>query len=106
MDKRKSKLRKQRLQEKRLAPAFLFIAVAVLFYSLAFRVFTAADCEFYGSKLALVIVPACTTFGNQGTAAFPFLIASASLLMVFLSLRKYRNLTSRAKGRAASGAPH
>lgn len=105
MDKRTSNRRKQRLQEKRLAPFFLFIAVAVLFYWLAFRVFTGTDCEFFGSKLAFVIVPTCTAFGNQGAAAFPFLIASASLVMGFLSLRQYRNLTRRSKGRAASGAP-
>jgi putative effector of murein hydrolase LrgA (UPF0299 family) len=105
MDKRKSNLRKQRLQERRIAPAFLFITVTVLFYWLAFRVFTATDCEFFGSKLALLFVPACAAFGNQGAAAFPFLIASASLFMSFLSLRQYRNLTRRSKGRAASGAP-
>ena len=105
MDKRKSNLRKQRLQEKRVAPVFLFIAVAVIFYWLAFRVFTVTDCEFFGSKLALVIVPACAAFGNQGAAVFPFLIASASLFMGFLSLRQYGNLTRRSKERAESGAP-
>ena len=105
MDKRTSDWRKQRLKEKQLAPVFLFISVAVLFYWLSFRVFTATDCEFFGSKLALVIVPACAAFGNQGAAVFPFLIATASLFMGFQSLRQYRNLTRRSKGRAASGAP-
>lgn len=95
MGKRTSNRRKQRLQEKRLAPVFLFIAVAVLFYWLSFRVFTATDCEFFGSKIALVIVPACAAFGHQGAAAFPFLIASASLFMGIVSLRAYRNLTRR-----------
>lgn len=100
MDKKTSNLKKQRLQEKRLTPVFLFIAVAVMFYWLAFRVFTATDCEFFGSKLALIIVPACAAFGNQGAAAFPFLIASASLFMGVLSLRRSRNLTRRSKRRA------
>jgi hypothetical protein len=95
MDKRTSNRRKQRLQEKRIAPVFLFIAVAVLFYWLSFRIFTATDCKFIGSKLALVIVPACTAFGNQGAAVFPFLFASSSLFMGLLSLRQYRNLTRR-----------
>jgi hypothetical protein len=52
-----------------------------------------------------VIVPACAAFGNQGAAVFPFLIASASLFMGFLSLRQYGNLTRRSKERAESGAP-
>lgn len=95
MDKKTSNRRKQRLQEKRLAPVLLFIAVAVLFYWLSFRIFTGTDCEFFGSKIALVIVPACAAFGNQGAAAFPFLIASTSLFMGILSLRAYRNLTRR-----------
>jgi hypothetical protein len=97
MDKRTSDRKKQWLQEKRLAPVVLFIAVAILFYWVSFRVFSATDCEFFGSKFALVIVPACAAFGNQGAAVFPFLIASASLLMGFLSLRPYRNLIRRAK---------
>ena len=105
MDKRTSIRKKQLLREKRLGPVFLFVAVAALFYWLSFRVFTATDCEFFGSKIALVIVPACAAFGNQGAAVFSFLIASASLFMGFLSLRQYRNLTRRSKGRTASGAP-
>lgn len=105
MDKRTSDRRKQRLKRKQLAPIFLFIAVTVVFYWLSFRVFTATDCEFFGSKIALIIVPACAAVGNQGAAALPFIIATASLVMAFLSLRQYRNLTRRSKGRAASGAP-
>ena len=105
MDKRTSDRKKRRLKEKRLATIFLFIAFAVLFYWLSFRVFTATDCEFFGSKVALMVVPACAVFGNHGAATFPFLIASASLFMGFLSLRTYRNLTRRSKGRATSGAP-
>lgn len=90
MDKKASDRRKQRLQEKQLALVFLFIAVAVFSYWLSFRIFTATDCEFFGSKLALVIVPACATFGNQGAAVFPFLIASVSLFTGFQLLRQYR----------------
>ena len=104
MDKTTSELRKQRLQEKRIAPVFLFITVAILFYWLAFRVFTATNCDFFGSKLALVIAPACAAFGNQDAAAFPLLIASGLLFMGFLSLSQNRKLTRRSKGRAASGA--
>jgi hypothetical protein len=104
MDKRTSNRRKRRLQEKRLAPVFLFILVAALFYWLSFRVFTATDCEFFGSKIALVIVPACAAFGNQGVAVFPFLIASASLFMGIVSLRAYRNLTLRSTRPARKAA--
>jgi hypothetical protein len=93
MNKKKSNLRKRRLKERRLVSIFLFIAAAVLFFWLAFRIFTATDCKFFGSKLALVIVPACNAFGNQGAAAFLFLVAAASLVMLFLSLRQDRNPT-------------
>lgn len=105
MDKSTSNRKKNRLQEKRLGSVVLFIAVAVLFYWLSFRVFIATDCEFFGSKIALVLVPACVALGNKGAAVFPFLIASASLFMSSVSLRTHRNLTRRSKGRAASGAP-
>lgn len=99
MDKKTRNRRKQRLQEKRLASVLLFMAVAVLFYWLSFRIFTGTDCEFFGSKIALVIVPACAAFGNQGAATFPFLIASTSLFMGIVSLRAYSNITHRTKER-------
>lgn len=59
----------------------MFASVAALFYWLSFRVFTETDCEFFGSKISLLIVPACMAFGNKGAAVFPFIIASASLFM-------------------------
>ena len=95
MDKRTSDLRKHRLQQKRVVPVFLFFAVATIFYGLSFLVATAQDCEFFGSKLAFVIVPACAALGNQAAAAIPFLIACASFFMAIQAYRQYRNLTRR-----------
>jgi len=83
-----------------LGPIFLFFSVAALFYWMAFRVFAAADCEFFGSKIALVIVPACAAFGNQAAAVFPLLMGSASLLIGFLSWKPDRKPGHRRNGRA------
>ena len=103
MDKKSSNLRKQRLQQARFAPVLLSLVVAALFSWLAFRVFTGIDCEFFGSKLALVVVPTCTALGNQAAAVIPFLIASASLFFAIQSYREYRHLTNRSKSAASSG---
>lgn len=93
MNKKASDRRKQRLQEKQLDLVFFFISVAVLSHWLSFRIFTATDCELFGSKLAPVTIPTCVTFANQGVVLSSYLIASVSFFMVFLSLRQYRNLT-------------
>jgi hypothetical protein len=104
MDKRTSKLRKQRLQQKRVAPILLFLTVAILSYWLSFRVFTSIGCDFSGSKVALVIVPACLALGNKGAAAIPFLLACASFFMAIQSYRQLRNLTLHSSGTAQKRA--
>jgi hypothetical protein len=98
MDKISSERRKRQFQEKRLTAVFLLVSFSALFYWLSFRVFTSTDCEFFGSKLALVIVPVCVAFGNQGAAAFPFIFATVSLIMALLSLRQHRKPTRRSDG--------
>jgi hypothetical protein len=102
MDKRTSKLRKQRIQLKRVAPILIFFTVAVLSYWLSFRVFTSLACDFYGSKVAFVIVPACVTLGNKAAAAIPFLLACTSLFMAIQLYRQHQNLTRRSKGSSES----
>jgi len=77
--------RTQRPRQKQVELALLFFAVAVVLYWLSVRIFMAQDCEFFGSKLALVIVPACAVLGNQAAAAIPFVVACALLLMAVLS---------------------
>lgn len=92
MDTRTSNRKRLRLQQKRLGNVLLFLAVAILFYWLSFRVFTAQDCEFFGSKLALLVVPACALLGNHGAAAIAFTIASASLFLAVRLHINYRQL--------------
>lgn len=75
----------------------LFVGVAVLGYWLTYRVFTADSCEFFGSKIALVIVPACMALGNRGAATLPFLFASLSLLLAIKGLLHHANITGRFK---------
>jgi hypothetical protein len=76
---------------------FLFVGVAVLGYWLTYRVFTADSCEFFGSKIALVVVPACMALGNRGAATLPFLLASLSLLLGIKGLLHHANITGRFK---------
>ena len=97
MDKQTSDLKKRRLRERSLMTIFLFIGVAVLGYWLAYRMFTADSCEVFGSKVALVAVPACTAFGNRGAATLPFLLASLSLLWGVKELLRHANSSGRFK---------
>ena len=76
---------------------FLFVGVAVLGYWLSYRVFTADSCEFFGSKIALVVVPACIALGSRGAATLPFLLASLSLLLGIKGLLHHSNVTGRFK---------
>ncbi|WP_069037821.1 hypothetical protein [Methyloversatilis sp. RAC08] len=85
VDKRTGERRKSQIEQKRLGRLVLFLAVSVMFYWLSFRVFTALDCEFFGSKLALAVVPACAILGNHCAAAIPFALASVSLLLAVRS---------------------
>ena len=76
---------------------FLFVGVAALGYWLSYRVFTADSCEFFGSKIALVVVPACMALGNTAAAALPFLLASLSLWLGIKGLLHHANITDRFK---------
>lgn len=95
MDKRTGDRKRLRIEQKRSGRVVLFLAVSVLFYWLSFRVFTALDCEFFGSKLALAVVPACALLGNHGAAAIPFAVASVSLFLAVRSQMYRRQFANR-----------
>ena len=93
MDKRTSDRKKRRLHDKRVGLVLLYLAVAGLFSWLSIRLFNSMDCEFFGSKLALLIVPACEVLGNRGAAILPVTVACVAFVMAGRSYFALENLT-------------
>lgn len=98
MDKKKSIAKKQREKQRKWHTTMLFIAGCIISYWLAYRIFTASDCEFFGSKLAYVIVPICTAMGNEVAAFIPFALGSLSAWLAWQSIMNSGNLTLRSSG--------
>jgi hypothetical protein len=104
MDKKKSIAEKQRKKQRNWHTTMLFIAACIIGYWLAYQIFTASDCEFFGSKLAYVIVPICTAMGNVVAAIIPFAFGSLSAWLAWQSIMNSRHLTLRSSGTAQKRA--